>query len=129
MASGVLLADVTAIESAVAIYALLVLQWGLTMIMTKSDAATKIVKPEPTLLLHRGKVLVEAMHKERITEAEIHTAIRQAGYIRIEDVQWVVLETNSNLSVIGADQPLTDPNMLDHVGGTNGVLFERSDNS
>ena len=105
MASGVLLADVTIIESTAAIYALLALQWVLTKIMINSDIATKIVKSEPTLLLHRGQLLTGAMHKERLTEAEIHAAIRTAGYSRVQDVQWVILETNSQLSVIGADQP------------------------
>lgn len=122
MASGVLLSDVTVLESSAAIYALLGLQWVLTKIMINSDTATKIVKSEPTLLLHRGQLLRDAMHKERLTEAEIHAAIRTAGYSRIEDVQWVILETNSQLSVIGADQPLSDPNMLDHVAGTKDVL-------
>ncbi|MCF7701740.1 DUF421 domain-containing protein [Loktanella sp. M215] len=122
MASGVLLADVTVLESAAAVYTLLVLQWGLTKIMIHSDKVTKIVKSEPTLLLHRGQILADALRKERLTEAEIHAAVREAGYSRIEDVQWVVLETNSTLSVIGTNKPLGDPNMLNHVGGTKGVL-------
>jgi uncharacterized membrane protein YcaP (DUF421 family) len=90
--------------------------------LTRSNLATKIVKSEPTLLLHRGKILADAVHRERLTIAEIHAAIRQAGYSRIEDIQWVILETNSTLSVIGSEQPLIDPNMLQHVEGTNDVL-------
>jgi uncharacterized membrane protein YcaP (DUF421 family) len=122
MASGVLLADVTVLESIAAIYALMLLQWILTSILTRSNLATKIVKSEPTLLLHRGKILADALHRERLTIAEIHAAIRQAGYSRIEDIQWVILETNSTLSVIGSEQPLIDPNMLQHVEGANDVL-------
>jgi len=122
MASGVLLSDVTVFESTAAIYTLLSLQWVLTSILTRSDTATKILKSEPTLLLHRGVILTDAIRAERLTKAEIHAAVRQAGYSRIEDVQWVILETNSTLSVIGTDQPLSDPNMLDHVAGTKDVL-------
>jgi uncharacterized membrane protein YcaP (DUF421 family) len=95
MASGVLLADVTIIKGAAAIYALLILQWALTKIMINSDIATTSVKSEPTLLLHRGQLLAGAMHKERLNEAEIPAAIRAAGYSRVQDVQWVILETNS----------------------------------
>ncbi|MFZ3585216.1 DUF421 domain-containing protein [Loktanella sp. DJP18] len=127
MASGVLLSDVTVVESAAAIYTLLALQWILTSVVIRSDTATKIVKSEPTLLLHRGVILMDAISAERMTKAEIHAAVRQAGYSRIEDVQWVILETNSTLSVIGADQPLSDPNMLYHVAGTKDVLATNAD--
>ena len=90
-----LLADVTIIESTAARYALLALQWVLTKIMINSDIATKIMKSEPTLLLHRGQLLTGAMHMDRLNEAEIHAVIRTAGYSRVQDVQWVILETNS----------------------------------
>ena len=117
MASGVLLANVTVLESAASIYTLLALQWVLTKIMTRSDAVTKAVKSEPTLLVHQGQILREAVKRERLTEAEIHAAVRQAGYSRVDEIRWVILETNSKLSVIGKDQPRDDPTVLEHVGG------------
>lgn len=122
MASGVLLSNVTVFESLAAIYVLLALQWILTKIMLNSDIVTKIVKSEPTLLVHKGEILPEAMKHERLTEAEIHAAIRGAGFSRIEDVQWVILETDSSLSIIPASEPLQDPNMLEHVAGAENVL-------
>ncbi|GKX34293.1 MAG: hypothetical protein MnENMB40S_19110 [Rhizobiaceae bacterium MnEN-MB40S] len=41
------------------------------------------------------------MKKERVTEAEILSAIRQHGFVRVEDVQAVVLENEAQLSVLG----------------------------
>ncbi len=125
MASGVLLSNVTVLESGAAIYVLLALQWALTKVMLNSDVATKVVKSEPTLLVHRGEIIAEAMKQERMTEAEIHAAVRGAGISRIQDVQWVILETNSSLSVIPVTAPTDDPNMLEHVAGTDDLLNSR----
>lgn len=62
-------------------------------------SVTKVVKSEPTLLLHRGQILINAMHRERLTKAEIHADIREVGYSRIEDVQDLALISQ----VSGAD--------------------------
>ncbi|KIN65850.1 Membrane protein-like protein [Sulfitobacter noctilucae] len=122
MASGVMLEDVTVIESVAAIYVLLGLQWALTRSMLSSDEVTKAIKSEPTLLLHRGEVIEAAMKRERLTMAELHAAVRGAGLSRIEDVQWVILETNSSLSVIPNTQPLDDPSVLRHVAGAEQLV-------
>lgn len=122
MASGVLLSDVTVFESVAAIYVLFALQWSLTKIMLNSDIFTKIVKSEPTLIVHKGKILLGAMKQERLSEAEIHAAVRGAGLSRIEDVQWIILETNSSLSVIPATEPLQGADMLEYVGGVDEFL-------
>lgn len=122
MASGVLLSNVTVLESGAAIYVLLALQWALTKVMLNSDVATKVVKSEPTLLVHRGEIIAKAMKQERMTEAEIHAAVRGAGFSRIEEVRWVVLETDASLSVIPITASPEDPNMLEYVAGTDGLL-------
>lgn len=122
MASGVLLSNVTVLESVIAIYVLLSLQWGLTKCTFLSDAITKAVKSEPTLLLHNGEVLEDAMRRERLTKAELHAAIRGAGLSRIEDVQWIILETNATLSVIPTSQPFETATVLERVAGIDEVM-------
>ena len=122
MASGVLLSSVTVLECVIAIYALLALQWLLTKLTLHSDTVTKAVKSEPALLLHKGQFLEDAMRRERVTVAEVHTAVRGAGLSRLEDVQWVILETDASLSVISTAQPLKDATALEHVVGFDQVM-------
>lgn len=88
----------------------------------KSDAVTKAIKSEPTLLFHEGEILEDAMRRERITVAELHAAIRCAGLSRTEDVRWIILETNSSLSVIPMSQPVEGASAMNHVSGKNYAL-------
>jgi uncharacterized membrane protein YcaP (DUF421 family) len=60
-----------------------------------------VIKAEPALLLHDGKVLASMMAKERVTEDEILAAVRERGFGELADVGAVVLETDGSLSVLG----------------------------
>lgn len=59
-----------------------------------------LVKSDPALLLLDGRMLHEAMRRERITEGEVISAVRGAGMARLEDVGAVVLETDGSLHVL-----------------------------
>lgn len=103
MASATLLNDVTLVETLVAMGLLLALQWGLTRLVFALPLVSKTVKAEPRLLLKDGRFLTDAMRQERVTEAEVRAAIRQAGHASLDDIKWVVLETDAELSVISKD--------------------------
>lgn len=45
------------------------------------------------------RLLPGAMRAQRVTEAEIHAAIRQSGHHSLDETRAVVLETDGSLSV------------------------------
>jgi uncharacterized membrane protein YcaP (DUF421 family) len=51
-------------------------------------------------LLHNGRLLQQALRRERVTEAEVRAAVRSAGYARLDDLVAVVLETDGSLSAV-----------------------------
>lgn len=102
-ASGILLRDISIADALAAIVALGFLQFVTTKWVMKSDLASKLFKAEPTLLTHKGKFLREAMQRTRISEEEILSVLRTKGYLRLEDANWVVLETNGELTVVPKD--------------------------
>jgi uncharacterized membrane protein YcaP (DUF421 family) len=53
------------------------------------------------VLLLRGRLLADAMRRERVTHDELLAAVRAGGHAGIERLQAVVLETDGSLSVIG----------------------------
>src|SRR5438105_2776598 len=59
-----------------------------------------IINPQPTLLLHCGKFIHDAMRRQRVAEADVRAAIRQSGFDRVEDVGAVILEADGTFSVI-----------------------------
>jgi uncharacterized membrane protein YcaP (DUF421 family) len=55
---------------------------------------------EPTILVERGKVLVENLRKEGISDRELAVALRQNQLLAPEEALYVFLETNGQISVI-----------------------------
>ena len=97
----VLLSKNVALANGVLAFALLIgLQFAITWLSVRSSAVRNFVKAEPTLLLHRGRFLRGAMKFERVTEAEILAALRGQGIVDVEEVEAVVLETDSSFSVV-----------------------------
>lgn len=99
-ASGILLRNVATLDAVAAIAVLAVCQFITTWAVQRSRAVASVVKAEPTLLTHKGQYLRDAMKQTRITEEEINSALRQNGITSNEGANWVVLETNGELSVI-----------------------------
>lgn len=101
VASGIILESVTIIEALLATALLMGLQWVLTKCMPHSKWLEHVVKAEPRILVEDGKLLDKAMQSERMTPDEIYAAMRSNGIVDLADVQWVILETDATLSVIG----------------------------
>lgn len=108
LATVLLSGDVAFLEGALAFVMLALLQWVVARLSIASPAFRQLVRSQPRLLLEDGRLLRQAMRRERITEDEIFAVVRAAGIGRIEDVAAVVLETDGTLSVIkGAGETLS----------------------
>ena len=114
----VLLSTSVALARGVLAFAVLIfLQLAITWLSVRSPAVRRLVKAEPTLLLHRGRLLRGAMKSERVTEDEVLAALRAQGIAAIEDVEAVVLETDSSFSVVPKPAGDSDSS-LSNVAGT-----------
>lgn len=116
VASGTLLKDVTLAETLAAIASFLGLQWALTRLTSRSEAAARVIKAEPTLLVRNGEFLKGAMHRERISRDELLAAVRQHGLSSLEDVEWAILETNAKISIVPRSRAGGTPTALTNVG-------------
>lgn len=96
--------DVSWAQGATALALLIGLQLFITWLSVRVGWIRRTVTGEPTLLLHEGALLPDALRRERITADEVRAGIRAAGVPCVEDVMAVVLETDGSLSVI----PQTD---------------------
>ncbi|MEM7687480.1 MAG: YetF domain-containing protein [Pseudomonadota bacterium] len=99
-ASGILLKNVSTLDAVAAISVLAVMQYFTTKWVRTTELGSKIVKAQPTLLTHKGEYLRDAMDKARISEEEVRAALRREGVIENAGANWVILETNGQLSVI-----------------------------
>jgi uncharacterized membrane protein YcaP (DUF421 family) len=107
LATALLSKTTTLAQGVVALTLLVLLHFGITWLSVRSKALRRWIKAEPTLLLREGRILHDALRSERVTEGELHAALRARGFGRVEDVGAVVLETDGSFSVIGTlgDEP------------------------
>lgn len=100
LASVVLSKDVALLEGVTAFVVLIVMQYVIAWASVRSDTIQRLVKSEPTLLLYQGRMLTEALRKERVVEGEVRSAIRAQGIASVDAVEAVVLETDGTFSVM-----------------------------
>jgi uncharacterized membrane protein YcaP (DUF421 family) len=100
LASVLLSKDVPLVEGLTAFGLLLLVQFVITWLSVRSRTVSRLVKSTPILLYHQGQFLEQAMKAERINEEEILQAVRSRGFLSLERVAAVVLETNGSISVM-----------------------------
>lgn len=100
LATVLLSADVPLAEGILALGLLICLQYAITWLSVRSPRVQGLIKGDPTLLVHDGQLLRGAMRRQRVTEEEIHAALRQSGTDQMSRISIVVLETDGSLSVI-----------------------------
>lgn len=114
LATVVLSSDVTLAAGIVAIALLVLLQYVVAWVASRSRTLRRVVKSEPTLLLHRGMLIDDRLRRNRVTAGEVRQAVRSEGIGGLDAVHAVVLETDGTLSVIATRSAGTG-NALDDV--------------
>jgi uncharacterized membrane protein YcaP (DUF421 family) len=99
LATIILSKDVAFLEGVLALALLAGLQFLISWCSVRVPFVEKLVKAEPTLLVYRQTYLRDSMRRVRITDAEVHAALRNKG-TSLEDVEALVLETDGSISVV-----------------------------
>lgn len=100
LATILLSKDVALMEGLLAFVTLIALQFLIAWLSVRSQTVSGFVKSDPALLLYRGRFLHDALRRERVTEGEVRSAVRQSGQDNLEAVEAVVLETDGSFSVV-----------------------------
>lgn len=87
-------------ETAAAFALLIGLQYGVAQLQDHWPRWRSVVTNRPSLLYVEGEFQREAMHEERVMEAELRAAVRKRQLGSMEDVHAIVLESAGDLSVI-----------------------------
>ncbi len=110
----ILLADVAAIPMAttgtplvnglVGLFALLVASYTISFISMKSMRIRAAISGRPTVIIANGRIIEDAMKELRYTVNDLLEQLRTMGYPNVQDVEFGVLETNGQLSVVPKSQ-------------------------
>ncbi|HHX27736.1 MAG TPA: DUF421 domain-containing protein [Firmicutes bacterium] len=91
------------------IVVLSVLEYVLSALTVRWRGLEKVTQGMSTPVVLNGQVLYDNLKKERVSEADLHIILRQAGAERLEDIALAVLEPTGQCSVIKKkeSQPVT----------------------
>lgn len=82
------------------ILALLLLQLIISIINLKSMKVREVMCGVPSILIYRGKIDEKVLRKEKFTINELQERLRQNNVFNIGDVEYAILETSGQVTVI-----------------------------
>lgn len=82
------------------ILGLLVMHLLISLINLKSIQMRKIICGKPSILIYRGKIDEKVLMKERFTINELQERLRGNNVTNISDVEYAILETSGQVTVI-----------------------------
>lgn len=82
------------------IVTLLVLQTILALLQLKSEKMRAILSGKPSILVKSGKIDIAELKEEKFNINDLMEELRLQGYYNIEDIEYAILETSGQLSVI-----------------------------
>lgn len=84
----------------ISILGLLIMHLLISVINMKSVVLRGIISGKPNILIYRGKINEKALIKERFTINELQEKLRSNGIMNLGDVEYAILETSGDISVI-----------------------------
>jgi len=72
----------------------------ISYISLKSRTISKILSGNPAILISKNNLNYKQLKKERISIEELLEELRTQGYFNLRDVQYAILETDGDLSIV-----------------------------
>ncbi len=82
------------------IMGLLFMHLIISILNLTSNRIRGIICGKPTILIYKGKINEKNLKKERFSINELESKLRNNDVFNISDVEYAILETNGNISVI-----------------------------
>lgn len=92
--------NIPLINGVAAVTGLIVMQIVISYLALKSRTVRVLLSGKPSILIEKGSINYKELKKERVTIDELLEQLRVQGYFKISDVQYAILETDGNLSIL-----------------------------
>ncbi|WP_041695321.1 DUF421 domain-containing protein [Alicyclobacillus acidocaldarius] len=96
-------------EAVISIGSLVCFQLAVALLQMKSHRFRHWIEGEPSVLIAHGRICDREMRRIRYTVHDLLTQLREQGYADVADVEFAILETSGQLSVVPKPEarPLT----------------------
>lgn len=88
------------IHGIIPIVTLLFLEILISIIQLKFESARLVISGKPSILINKGKIDINIMRSQRLNINDLMEEIRLKGYYNLEDIEFAILETSGQLSII-----------------------------
>jgi uncharacterized membrane protein YcaP (DUF421 family) len=92
--------NIPIVNGIAAVTGLVFMQIVISYLALKSRTVRVFLSGKPSILIEKGEINFKILKKERVTIDELLEQLRILGYFKISDVQYAILETDGNLSVL-----------------------------
>lgn len=88
------------IHGIIPIFTLLLIQIIISFIELKSQNARDIIDGKPSVVIDKGKLVLSELKNQLFTVNDLLEELRIKGYFSIQEIEYAILETNGQLSII-----------------------------
>ena len=92
--------DFSMTNATVAFLSLVTLVFATSVLAHRSRRLESLFTGHPAVLASGGRFVERAMNEELVQPGEVYAELRKAGYERLSDAQWVILENDGKLSIV-----------------------------
>ena len=92
--------DTSVIGGATAAVTLLLVNFFVAKLAGSNRRLRKLIKGEPAVLIHNGKVMEAVMAREHVAMDDVQQGLREHGIASVNDVALAVLEVDGNISFL-----------------------------
>ena len=88
------------LDGVVPLITLVVVHFALSFISKKSQGFRKVLNGKPVIVINPDGIDFTAIETLNMTVDDIFEAIRSAGYFKLEEIQYAIMETNGVVNVL-----------------------------
>jgi uncharacterized membrane protein YcaP (DUF421 family) len=110
----------SALQGLAGLCTILVLVLTTSLLSQRFSAVQNVLESPPTLLVAGGRLLEQAMNRERIAPEELFSEMRRQGMATLAEVEFAVLEGSGNITFVRQGGPRDSQRPRDDEPGPGG---------
>ncbi|MDD4815922.1 MAG: DUF421 domain-containing protein [Clostridia bacterium] len=92
--------SIPTLNGVIPLITLVVVHFLLTYFSKKSNKISQIISGKPIVIVNPNGIVFDALQQLDISIDDLFEAIRSAGYFKLEEVQYAIMETNGTVNVL-----------------------------
>jgi uncharacterized membrane protein YcaP (DUF421 family) len=108
--------DTSLVGGVIAALSLFVVNYLLKQLLFRSKKANELLQGKAMILIYKGKLDEESLHRCEIALHELEAAVREHGIADIKNVDLAMLEVDGNISVISDDFKSKSSHAVEAIG-------------